>query len=177
MTTQGGEEWSGSPTPTNVLTEVASYQTVSGSSTYDYQYAISFWFYLDAFGPAASSADVPIVSYGQAPVVRYSSVENELAVMAANGRVLCRIPHVQLQKWNHVVINSFGGTMDVFYNNELVRSAIEVVQKIQSGDMLSVGAPAGASGDVNHLVYFNQPIEVTTVHTLYALGTPPRAGR
>lgn len=176
VTTQGGEEWIGTATPTNVLTEVASYQTLSGSSTYDYQYAISFWFYLDAFGYAASTADVPIVAYGKAPVVRYSSVDNALRVVAqhndgdASERILCRIPHVQLQKWNHVVLNSHGGTLDVFYNDELVQSSVNVVQRIASGDMLTVGAPAGASGDVNHLVYFSKPIEVTTVHALYELG-------
>lgn len=220
---QGGKQLINQPIPTDILTNVASYQSLSGSDKFDYQYAMSFWLYLDAFPPstnASYSKIVPILSYGDNPLIKYSSENNTLYITVkqknesnsvvdfiqqkeieikpetidkwknvqekindtiekvksmpfgneidADGhRIIYKHPDVQLQKWNHILLNYSGGTLDVFYNGTLVKSAIEVVPYMKL-DMLTVGTENGVSGNVANLMYFKQPLDYLTVNTLYS---------
>jgi hypothetical protein len=220
---QGGQQYVNQPIQTDVLTNVASYQTLSGTEKFNYQYAISFWFYLDSFPPSTSASYlkvVPILSYGENPTVKYSSANNTLYITvkqktndtpvidyiqeketeiktetvekwksvqetitdaiekvkempfgndidAEGHRIIYKHPDVLLQKWNHIVLNYNGGTLDVFYNGKLVKSAIEVVPYMKF-DMLTVGSNKGISGNLANLIYFKQPLDYLTIHKLYA---------
>jgi hypothetical protein len=219
---QGGQQLVNQPIQTDVLNNIASYQTLSGTDSFNYQYALSFWFYLDSFPPSTNSSYlkvVPILSYGENPTVKYSSVDNTLYITvkqqpegehiidyiqqkeseikpetvekwktvqenindaikkvkempfgndidADGNRIIYKHPDVLLQKWNHVVLNYNGGTLDVFYNGKLVKSAIEVVPYMNF-DTLTVGTENGISGNVANLIYFKQPLDILTINTLY----------
>lgn len=244
---QGGKQWIKEPVSTNVLTNVASYQTLSGnedSDTFNYRYAISFWFYLDSFPPSTNASYLglsPLLSFGENPAIKYSSENNTLYVTVKDARqpsltegtkdldsnavqswmnnkdlnkdtnnnntinknanannrdtninntkasienikadsssfsneldsegrrIIYKHPDVLLQKWNHIVLNYSGGTLDVFYNGKLVKSAIQVVPYIKY-DMLTVGKENGIYGNVANLLFFQQPLDVLTVNTLY----------
>lgn len=217
---QGGKQFINQPISTDVLTSVASYQTLNDSDVIDYRYAISFWFYIDAFPPSTNSSYlkvVPILSYGDNPTVKYSSETNTLFVTVkqdAEGaakniqteeiemkpetikkwksvkdkisesieqvktmsfetevdtdgnRIIYTQPNVLLQKWNHIVLNYNGGTLDVFYNGELVKSEIQVVPYMKY-DNLTVGTENGVKGNVANLMYFKMPLDILTINTLY----------
>jgi hypothetical protein len=219
---QGGKQLINQPIPTDVLTNVASYQTLSGTDKPDYQYALSFWFYLDAFPPSTNSSYmkiVPLLSYGENPCIKYSSETNTLFITvkqdtegksvvdyvqteekeinpetidkwkasqdkitsaietvksmpfgndidAEGHRIIYKQQDVLLQKWNHIVLNYNGGTLDVFYNGKLVKSAIEVVPYMKL-DTLTVGSENGVSGNIANLLYFKQPLDILSIHTLY----------
>ena len=215
---QGGQQLVNQPILTDVLNNIASYQTLSGKDSFNYQYAISFWFYLNSFPPSTNSSYlkvVPILSYGENPSVKYSSADNTLYITVkqkqegdhiidyvqqkeneikpeaveewkninqaiqkvkempfgndidADGhRIIYKHPDVLLQKWNHIVLNYNGGTLDVFYNGKLVKSAIEVVPYMKF-DMLTIGTENGISGNVANLLYFKQPLDILTINTLY----------
>jgi hypothetical protein len=213
---QGGQQLINQPVPTDVLNSIASYQTLSGSDTFDYRYALSFWFYLDSFPPSTNSSYlkvVPLLSYGDNPAVKYSSETNTLFVTvkqtsennneeiivkegftmetaekwkdnltnaienvkamaftneydADGNRILYKHSNVLLQKWNHVVINYNGGTLDVFYNGKLVKSSIEVVPYMKY-DNLTVGSDNGVKGNIANLMYFKMPLDILTINTLY----------
>ena len=214
---QGGKQLINQPIPIDVLTNVASYQTLADSDTFDYRYALSFWVYLDSFPPSTNSSYlkvVPILSYGENPCVKYSSERNTLFITVkqadeedikrkeenvegftvetvtkwkdnitnaiekvktmslgneydTNGdRIIYSHPNVLLQKWNHIVLNYNGGTLDVFYNGKLVKSAIQVSPYIKY-DNLTVGSDNGIKGDVANLMYFKMPLDILTINTLY----------
>ncbi len=219
---QGGQQLVNQPIQTDVLTNITSYQSLSGSDKFDYQYAMSFWIYLDSFPPSTSAAylkTVPILSYGENPCIKYDSKSNTLYItvkqkpegepiveyiqtkeieikpetvdkwktvqssitnaieqikstpfgneLDADGhRIIYKQPDVLLQKWNHIVINYNGGTLDVFYNGKLVKSAIEVVPYMKF-DALTVGSENGIKGNLANLMYFKNPLDVLTIHTLY----------
>lgn len=225
---QGGRLLVNEPVPTDKLTNVTSYQSLSGGEIFDYQYALSFWFYLDAFPPSTNSSYnkvVSLLSYGENPAIKYSSEKNTLYISVkqteqtdedatdanananANAmdaditqekiaeykssedkiknniekvklmsfgeetdsdgnRLIYAHPDVQLQKWNHVLLNYNGGTLDVFYNGKLVKSAIQVVPYIKN-DMLTIGTENGVSGNIANLSYFDKPLDIKTIDTLY----------
>ena len=214
---QGGKQFVNQPISTDVLTSVASYQTLNDSDVIDYRYAISFWFYIDAFPPSTNSSYlkvVPILSYGGNPTVKYSSETNTLFVTVKQSvlennqteeiemkpetikkwksvkdkiseaiervktmsfetevdtdgnRIIYTHPNVLLQKWNHIVLNYNGGTLDVFYNGELVKSEIQVVPYMKY-DNLTVGTENGVKGNVANLMYFKMPLDILTINTLY----------
>ena len=244
---QGGKSWVNEPIPTNKQTSVATYQDlnanvnvdgnidvndVNSSSSvekYNYQYAMSFWVYLDSFAQSTTSVNHKlhnILSYGDNPCVKYDIETNTLFITVKNdgdskialqkmrasssssssssssnmnntnlteafslsdirnkieeiktmpmnmelddngNRIIYKQSNVLLQKWNNIIINYNGGTLDVFYNGELVKSAIEVVPYMKF-DMLTVGSDGGVSGNLANLVYFDKPIDYLQVHTLY----------
>jgi hypothetical protein len=222
---QGGQQLINQPVQTDVLTNVISYQSLSGSDKFNYQYAMSFWFYLDSFPPntnASYNKIVPILSYGENPSIKYSSEKNTLYITikknadikptniiqkkekqkdieinaenidkwknekdkindsiqnvknmnfvndvdADGNRIIYIHPDVQLQKWNHILLNYNGGTLDVFYNGKLVKSSIEVVSYMKF-DMLTVGTENGISGNIANLMYFKHPLDILTINTLY----------
>ena len=220
--TQGGKQLLNNPIPTNELTNVATYDTLNSSGSYNYRFALSFWFYIDSFPPSTGKSYldyVPILSYGNNPCIKYYSPTNSIIItvnqkmenvdivssiqnletnikaetidkwnifqnkiksgiemvktLAINNeedengnRIIYQRKDILLQKWNNIVINYNGGTLDVFYNGELVKSAIEVVPEIKK-DMLTVGSDNGISGSVANILYFDHQLNYLTVNRLY----------
>jgi hypothetical protein len=222
--TQGGNQLLNNPIPTNVLTNVATYDTLNSSGSYNYRFALSFWFYIDSFPPSTGESYlnyIPILSYGNNPCIKYYSPTNSIIItvnqkmentdivssiqnletkinaetidkwhifqnkiksgiemvnpIATNNeedengnRIIYQRKDILLQKWNNIVINYNGGTLDVFYNGELVKSAIEVVPEIKK-DMLTVGTNNGISGSVANILYFDHQLNYLTVNRLYTM--------
>lgn len=209
--TQGGLQLVNQPISTDKLTNVATYQKLSGSDKLKYQYCISFWCYLDAFSKNSGNKKTSLVSYGGNPSVNYDAEHNTIYITIKNNvdkkelnideikewkkkqsesdnniveieqvkllplgkisdeegnRIIYKHPDVLLQKWNHILLNYNGGTLDVFYNGRLVKSAIEVVPYMYL-DMLTVGEENGISGNVANLMYFKEPLDILTINTLY----------
>jgi len=145
-----------------------------------YRYGISFWLYMDSFPPSTSSAYSKystILDYGGVPLVKYYAATNTLGVFIKNRsqtdkddkkeeRMLYSRDNIPLQKWNNLVINYLNGTMDIFYNGELVSSSIEVSPPIIY-DGLTVGMEGGINGNIANVVYYKDPLSINSINNLY----------
>ena len=190
---QGGNLLINQPITTNELHAVSDYLTLNQpSKSYDYQYGMSFWFRLDADSPSTNASYkkyANIFSYGGKPNIMYNASTNTLIVSMKvkdepsmsssptfnaeprdeNGDLIVYTKTgVLLQKWNHVVINYNGGTLDVFYNGELVKSVYGVVPYMEY-DALNVGQENGVYGELCNLNYFTNKLKLSQVYYLYNL--------
>jgi hypothetical protein len=191
---QGGKLLLNNPVSLTSQNTLASYQSLNDSTEYDYQYAISFWFNLDAVGPNTSSTAntfTSIMSYGGKPNVMFNAAQNTLMITMKNkdptqkiisdvhdadgNLIVYRLEGVLLQKWNHLLINYNGGTLDIFYNGELVKTVTGVVPYMEY-DSLNIGYENGVHGQICNLNYFDKNITLQQVYYLYNLvkdQTPP----
>ena len=188
FTLQGGDLLVNKPVDINKLYTLSSYEELNGTDKFEYQYGLSFWVFLDANSPSSSSSSnkfVSLLNYGNKPNILYRANTNTLMITMEqkgltkdknklidfdeNGnRIIYKQNNVLLQKWNNIVINYAGGTLDIFFNNELVKSAIEVVPYM-SLDSLTIGTDGGITGGICNVVYFKSPLTTTKMHILYSM--------
>ena len=73
---------------------------------------------------------------------------------------------ILLQKWNNIIINYYGGTLDIFINGKLIKSKINVVPYI-TNTALTVGQDNGISGDICNLIYYKSPMSKSDIYRMY----------
>ncbi len=193
---QGGKQLLNDPVYLDTKRDLSNYQELNGTDRFDYQYGISFWTYIDEKGVDTSSTYnhyTSILNYGNKPGVLYDGKTNSLIVVVDqkdfdkkskndtleydnNGyRIIYKRENLELQKWNNIIINYNGGTLDIFFNGELVRSAVCVVPYM-TYDNLSVGQDNGLNGGMCNVIYFKKPLSMSQIYYLYHLvknKTPP----
>lgn len=164
---------------------IASYQQLTGGDTFEYQYAISFWVFINSYPPNGYSygSFISLLNYGDKPNILYNAQKNSLMVtvrqtefvdsnnnkldLDENGnRIIYIKENFLLQKWNNIIINYSGGTLDIFLNGELVKSTIGVIPYM-SLDNLIVGAENGVGGGISNLVYYNNSLTSSNIYYIY----------
>lgn len=171
----GGKQFIGSDAlPLNNVSNIAGYQELNGNDKFNYTYGMSFWFYLDSVPPSTNASYnkmTNILSYGDKPCIKYDAQNNSLYIFykkedGQEGEILVhKEKDVMLQKWNNVIINYNGGTLDVFYNGELVKSINEIVPYMKY-DMLSIGSENGIYGGIKNLMYYKEPLDALTIQNI-----------
>jgi hypothetical protein len=73
---------------------------------------------------------------------------------------------VLLQRWNNIIINYHGGTIDIFINGQMINSKINVVPYI-SNAALTVGKNNGINGDICNLIYYKFPMTNPDIYRMY----------
>lgn len=193
---QGGELLVNKPVGTDTIYSLGTYEELNGSSQFDYQYAISFWVYIDAAPPNTNlsySKYTTLLNFGNKPNVLYNGTEHKLMVTMEqkdlekttqnkltdfddNGnRIIYRNNNIPLQKWNNIIINYNGGILDIFLNGELVKSEVGVVP-YYTLDNLTIGEKNGIKGGICNVVYFRSALTKSNIYYLYNLfknKTPP----
>jgi hypothetical protein len=197
---------------TKVETADGKTKTITGYPTceYNYNYAFSLWFNIDASFP--SSVFKTILNYGEKPHVKYQGTTNTIMITvhedddadknntnyserttlikqmkkdgyseaqigqklkelgievdASNNLIVYKNSKVLLQRWNNLVINYNGGTLDIFLNGELVRSSVNVAP-FMTYDNLVIGETNGFSGGISSLIHYKHPLNILEVHNIY----------
>jgi hypothetical protein len=143
---------------------------------YKYHYALSSWFYINPQPPATSAAYTKyttLLNYGGKPQVQYNGQLNSLRVIAELGYgdnevVIFETKDIVYQKWNNIVINYDGGTMDVFLNGALVGSLPNVVAYMRYENVV-VGAVNGIQGGICNIVYYENILPKSKIESAYRL--------
>ena len=184
---QGGKQLLNTQTNLNILNTLSDYESLNGNSNPKYQYAISFWVFIDSAAPNTNSSYnkfTSIFNYGGKPNVLYKANTNTLMITMNqeqlsdktnnnlieydeyNNRIIYVNNNFLLQKWNNIVINYNGGTLDVFINGELVKSSNEVIPYMKI-DTLTTGTDNGINGGICNVIYFKTPISLVNIHHIY----------
>jgi len=187
VNSQGGKQLVNKPVYTDSKYSLGTYEELNGSDKADYQYAISFWAFIDAAPPNTSSAYskfTSLLNFANKPNVLYNGTthtlmittdqknlkevtKNKLIDFDENGnRIIYKNSDFLLQKWNNIIINYNGGVLDIFLNGELVKSDIGVVPYM-TYDNLTIGEDNGIKGGISNVVYFKQALTSSNIYYLY----------
>jgi hypothetical protein len=184
---QGGKQLVENPIYTNTMHSLANYIQLNGSDSFDYQYSISFWVFIDSNAPNTNPSYnqyTSLLNYGGKPNILYNAKTNTLMITMEqknldkesknkllefddNGnRIIYTNTNVLLQKWNNIIIQFNGGTLDIFLNGELVKSSIEVIPYM-SFDTLTIGSDGGVNGGICNVVYYKNPLAIANIYYIY----------
>ena len=157
------------------LSNIAGYQQLNGGDKFNYTYGISFWFNIDSNAPNTNSSYnkmTNLFSYGGKPSVNYDAKNNQLQITMTNEENKQIVVHeendVRLQRWNNLIVNYNGGTLDVFYNGKLVKSVNEIVPYMKY-DMLTVGSENGLHGGITNLIYYKEPLNSFQIRNINSM--------
>jgi hypothetical protein len=186
---QGGKLLVNNPISTNTQISLGTYEDLNGNDTYDYNFALSFWIFLDSFPPSTNPSYTKytsLLNYGEKPNVSYNpstntllitmhqkdlqeNTENKLIEFDEHGnRILFKKENMLLQKWDNIILNYNGGILDIFFNGELVKSDIGVVH-YYTLDSLTVGKNDGYEGGICSVVYYNKTLSRNNIHYIYTM--------
>lgn len=187
ISSQGGKQLVNKPVYTDSLYNLGSYESLNGNDEFNYQYAISCWIFLDAAGPNMNenyNKYTSLLNFGNKPNVLYNGkthsfiitmqqknlqdvTKNKMTDFDNEGnRIIYKNNNLLLQKWNNLIINYNGGTMDIFLNGKLVKSSIEVVP-YYTLDNLTIGVDNGIKGGICNVIYFSHALTSKNIYYIY----------
>ena len=159
---------------TQTNTNTGTNTGTNGEQGFDYTYAISSWIYVDAQGDNNSIDKYTcLLNFGEKPGVYYNPRRGKLRI-TMELREESKTWHYDtkdmlLQKWNNVVINYTGGTLDIFLNGQLIKSRPGIVP-YYTYDALTTGETDGLLGGIKNVVYFQRELTSHNIWYLYQLG-------
>lgn len=128
---QGGMQLINQPVRTNSLLNIASAYQLTNKKIrkYKYNYALSFWVYIDSFAPTTHDV-ISILSYGGNPNVSYDATNNELLFTVK------QISQKRVNKdleYNTEIENNF----NEFYNTQDFKQETEIPNELDKhGNMI-----------------------------------------
>ena len=162
------------PTVLNNETNLGSFSDVNYvDDKFQYKYAVSGWIYIDSFPPETNSSYdeyTSLLNIGDKPNFLFNVTKNKLKIMLKtqdkNESILYETNEFRMQKWNHVIVNYDGATMDIFINNELVSSTPGTIP-YNSNTMMTCGTTNGIYGGICNVNYFKEAISRAKITWLY----------
>jgi hypothetical protein len=165
------------PTYINKKTNIGTYENLKGETDYNYNYGLSAWIFLMAqpssFGVGYSKF-TKVLDYAGKPTIWYNPEINTLKITTnaykkdktTYEKTVYKTTDLPLQKWNNIVVNFVGGTLDVFVNKKLVASVSNIIPYV-SNDYINIGDNPGISGSVANVTYFSRPISQQKISFFY----------
>lgn len=142
--------------------------TLQYTPEFKYRYAISGWFWFNSVH--SPNDNIPILNYGDCPIIEFNPETSKINVVFLtedNKKVGILSSKVLLQKWNNIVINYTGNTVDVFINGTLIKTINNIIP-INSSKNITVGSQNGISGGISNLMYFSKPLTIYQINEIYS---------
>ena len=140
---------------------------------YKYNYALSCWIYINPQPPNTGeeyTTFTSLLNYGNKPNILYKADTNtimiKMKIKTDDEKIIYKSNNFLLQKWNNLVVNYDGGTLDVFINNKLVVSHNSVVPYM-SFDKITSGATNGIQGGICNVKYYERVLNINEIHQVY----------
>lgn len=162
------------PTNINMVTNLGSFKDINYiDDRFNYHYAVSSWFYINSFPPETNpnyDEYVSLLNIGDKPNIMFNVMKNTLKIKLTtqghNETILFETTDFKLQRWNHIVINYDGSTLDIFLNNTLVSTTPGVIP-YNANTMITSGTENGILGGISNVMYFKDSISRNKISWLY----------
>ena len=92
-----------------------------------------------------------------------------------NEKLIYQSDNILTQRWNNIIINYNGSTLDIFINNELVASQSNIVPYMYYDNVVT-GSTSNFSGKICNVIYFNETLSkntITFINEFYRQKNPP----
>ena len=164
----------------NKKTNIGLFENLKGvqESDYNYNYGLSSWIFLMAQPPSYGvgySKFTKVLDYAGKPTIWYNPEINTLKITTnaykkdnstPYEKTVYKTTKLPLQKWNNIVVNFVGGTLDVFVNKKLVATVSNLIPYM-APDAINIGDNPGISGAVANVTYFSRPISQQKISFFY----------
>ena len=141
--------------------------------TFNYNYCVSAWFFIHEQPPSnriANTKFTSILNYANKPNILFNMEKNTLRITMDDSldkqRVIYETENFPLQKWNNIIVNYNGGTLDIFIDSELVSSTSSIVP-FMTYDAITTGSDSGVSGGICNVTYFSRPLTLSEIKLFY----------
>ena len=143
------------------------------SDQFQYHYALSSWIYLNSNPPETNpnyDEYTSLLNVGDRPNIEFNVLKNKLRIKmktaGKNEKIIYETTDFKMQKWNNILINYDGSTLDIFINNELVSSTPEIIP-YNDNTMITSGTNKGLYGGICNVRYFNDNINRGKINWIY----------
>ena len=141
-----------------------TFGSINNSNEQNYNYGLSSKIWINPQPTSTSNAyttSTNILDYGEVITIKFN--KNKLEFYASTTEknnlddTLVKIYETKnfyYQKWNDIIFNYEGGTLDIFINNKLVSSSINITPIIKYNSII-IGSSKGIHGGIKDIVYYN----------------------
>lgn len=146
-------------------------------SKFNYNFALSFWVWINPQPSSTSDAynkRTILFNYGDILEINYN--KNKIEIFAATTKDSITNPNklikvyenndIKYQRWNNFIINYFGGTLDIFLNNKLIVSKINITPILFPNTIIA-GSDNGINGGIKNIVYYNKTLTTNEISSIY----------
>ncbi len=145
------------------------------ASDYALTYSVSLWFRINpqpVNGKSSYTSFANILSYGNQPRIEYNMVMRTLRVRTvldgSKQMLIAESDNIPLQRWNYLVVNYDGATMDVILNGKLVGSKPNVAMCLNENARVIAGQQSGLEGGIVNVRFKPKPLGLNEIKSTYA---------
>ena len=158
----------------NKETQLGTFRDINFvNDKFQYKYAVSGWVYIDSFPPETNpnyNKYTSLLNIGNKPNILFNVAKNKLRIVmeteGKNEKIIYETSDVKMQRWNNIVVNYDGATLDIFINNELLSSTPGIIP-YNSNTTITSGSTNGIHGGICNVNYYKEHITRGKINWTY----------